>query len=255
MSKALTWWELFQLSCQGVARNKSRIWKISLQQGQKTGGWVGSLLAIALMWWWNWKLLLATGVGIGMMLLAFLVQARSWQQHWARWQRVLSGLNRKLIVAVSSGSFAAFGIYLAACIWANSENRWLAVGCILEGFASLITLLLLVWSVAGNQERYREDKWEKLEADLTHSQPLKRLIAIRQLTRLLRTKGLPPECSRHCSEYYRLMLSQNQVPIVRQALIDSLEQLEINTTTWQESTSLKLSLRLPTNFLKELDSY
>ncbi|WP_052055684.1 hypothetical protein [Myxosarcina sp. GI1] len=250
MTKVLTWWELFQATSREIVRNKSRIEKFAFQQRQNSF-WLCGLVAIASIWLWNWKLLLATVAGICCMLLAFWMQNHCWQQYWTKWRRFLTGFNRKLVVAVGSGSIGAFGTYLAACIWADAENHWLAVGSILQGCSSLIALLLLVWAMVRRQKPYIESKLEKLQGDLTHSDSLKRLIAIRQLTRMLQSKHLPCEYSRQCSEYFGLMLGQPQVPVVRQALIDSLEQLKIQNIS-QESKTLQLPLRLFKQYTKQL---
>ena len=225
MSKASSGWKqlLEQLLKKLSLQLKNQDWS-------KLSGRVFCLLGIALMWLWNWKLLLATVIGIGLMLSSYSIQNHTWQQYrkkyWQKWQRFLTGSNRQLTIAVGTGSMGGFGTYLTASILADSENPWLTGGLILQGFGTLTTLVLLVWYLFKSKQQSTETTIEKLIGDLTHADPLKRLIAIRQLTRLVRNNNLSPEYYRQSIEYYRLMLSQPQVPAVRDALLDSLELLD-----------------------------
>ena len=199
------------------------------QQLKKINSWLFYLLGLVFVWIWNWQLLLATVTGIGFTFLVYWLQNKNWLDFWSKWQRFLSNSNRQLIVAVSSGSIIALGIYLAAFIWTESENQWLATGIILQTFTSLITLALLIWHLGSNSSNNRlcqaETEFNRLLADLTHQDSLRKIIAIRQLTRLLKNGKLPQEYHLQLVEYYCLMLSQFQEIAVKEALLDSLESL------------------------------
>jgi len=173
---------------------------------------------------WNWKLVLATVAGVGLMVLVYLVQGWNWQVHWYHWRRFFTGSNGQLGIAVGSGGIGALSTYIAASIWADSENRWLATSTILQGFGTLIIILLLLWHILTIRANRNEYQFEELLQDLTAQEPLKRLIAVRQLTHLVNNSGL----SRHeLLEYFRLMLSQEQEPVIREAVLHSLQTWDI----------------------------
>ena len=178
------------------------------------------------------------------MLLSYLLQNRHWQNYWQKWQGFLIGSNRQLVIAVGSGSVGAFSTYLAASIWADAENPWLATGAILQGFGSLTTLVLLVWSLWKKKESSTEVKLDRLLAELTNVDSLKRLIAIRQLTRLVKNGHLSQEYYWQLIEYYRLMLSEAQVPAIRNALLESLDTLGIQKLSPSKRQPVKIPIQL-----------
>jgi low affinity Fe/Cu permease len=189
------------------------------------------LTVFALLWWLNWKLVLATSVGIGAMSSYYLVQNSHWQNYCRQWRNFLVGSNRQLTLAVATGASGAFGTYLAASIWADAENQWLATGTILQGFMSLTTLMVLLWSLRGKKANSLEAKLDQLLVDLSDRDRLKRLVAIRQLTRLLISQRLAAEHYQQSIEYYRLMLSEPQPAVIKDALLESLELLGAEKTT------------------------
>ena len=119
------------------------------------------------------------------MSLCYLAQNSHWQKYCQKWRKFLVGSNRQLVLAVGAGASGAFGTYLAASVWTDAENRWLATSIILQGLVSLATLALLIWSLRSQKANSQETKLDSLLEDLSHSDRLKRLVAIRQLTRLL----------------------------------------------------------------------
>ncbi|NJP10917.1 MAG: hypothetical protein HC866_16745 [Leptolyngbyaceae cyanobacterium RU_5_1] len=78
--------------------------------------------------------------------------------------------------------------------------------------------------------------FNQMIADLTHDDPLKRLIAVRQLTDLVSflqddraprsLLGKKPS-RRDVADYFRLMLSREREPIIREAVLDGLQTLDI----------------------------
>lgn len=198
----------------------------------------------AFLWWMNWKLFLATTVGIALMSFCYLAQNSHWQRYWQKWRDFLVGSNRQLALAVGAGASGAFCTYLAASVWADADNRWLATGSILQGLASLTTLALLLRSLGNQKTASVENKLEQLLADLSHGDRLKRLVAIRQLTRLLSSKRLSGEHYYQTLEYYHLMLSEPQPPAIENALLESLESL-----TGEQTASIKTrsKVRVPLN--------
>lgn len=200
-------------------------------------------LIFALLWWMNWKLFLATTVGISLMSLSYLVQNSHWQRYCQKWRNFLVGSNRQLVLTVAAGASGAFCTYLAASVWADAENQWLATGSILQGFTSLTTLAILLWSLWGNKNHAIENKLDQLLADLSHSDRLKRLVAIRQLTRLLLRNRLSSEHYCQTIEYFHLMLSDPQPPAINNALLESLNLLGAERTS-ENSSAVKIPLQL-----------
>ena len=243
MSKTSYRWEQALVSILSQAQAKDwDILALSPKQVSKITTRVLLLLGIILLWWWNWKLLLATSVGIMLMLIVYTFKKQHWQRFYRICQGLFTGYNRKLALAVGSGSMGAFLTYMIASIWADSENRWLATGSILQGLGTLITLFLLGWHI--NRDRFSETKFEKLLLELTAIDPLKRLIAIRQLTRLDKKNRLSREQRLQLVEYFHLMLSQTQEAIISEALLDSLESFGF---AQPKDNSIKIPLELQQN--------
>lgn len=198
----------------------------------------------ALMWWFNWKLLLATSVGIGLMSLNYLLQNSHWQRYYQQWQSFFTGPNSQFILAVGSGATGAFCTYLAASVWTDTDNQWLATGAILQVFISMTTLALLWWSLSQRNHNNLESKLDQLLADLSHTNVLKRLVAIRQLTRLLVTHRLSSEHYQQSIEYYHLMLSQPQAPVIKNALLESLDILGGEKSLRPKRPPVKIPIQL-----------
>ena len=233
MSQASNWQQILKICTLSIKDKKLR----------RINGRAFGLLIFAFLWWMNWKLFLATGVGIGLMSLCYLLQNSHWQRYCQKWQNFLVGSNRQLTLAVGTGAAGTFCTYLAASVWADAENQWLATGAILQGVASLTTLGLLLWSLWGKKTSSTQAKLDCLLADLSHSDRLKRLIAIRQLTRLLVTNRLTSEHYYQSIEYFRLMLSEPQPAIIRDALLDSLSVLGAETTLKTSAVKIPIQLK------------
>ena len=206
--------------------------------------WSVCLLGLVFIWNWNWQLLLATLVGSGLMILVYWLQSKSWLAYWYGWKSFFTHANRRLIVAVSSGSFAALSIYVAACILSESENQWLATGIIIQILISIVTLVLLGWYfLGGNPLIQAEREYNRLLSDLTHQDTLRQTIAIRQLTRLVQNSNLTPDYHSQLVEYYCLMLAQVRESIVKEVLLDSLENLGIENIINRQHQPLQIPIQ------------
>ncbi|BAU63561.1 hypothetical protein STA3757_09260 [Stanieria sp. NIES-3757] len=226
------------------ALTSNKILRMLQQQLKNHSGWFLYAIGIGLLWWWNWKLLLATVSGMGLMLLAYSLQTKHWQQYWSKWQRFLTGSQGKLAIAVGTGGIGAFTTYLATSIWADTENRWLATGLILQGLGTFITIGLLIWQITFQRAIATVAKFEQLLADLTHPDSLKRLIAIHRLTRLAVHHRLSSAEEVQLKEYFCLMLSQSEDMTIKQALLDSLEKLGMNLFKAKETSALQIPIQL-----------
>jgi hypothetical protein len=185
------------------------------------------LVGCLLLFIWNWKLMMATVTGMLSMWLVYRLQGWNWQNYRAEWQRFWHGCDRRLTVAIASGGLGTLTTYTATAIWSDTENRWLAFGAIVQGLATLTTLLLVFWQLWGREERQNSGQFEKLLEDLTSNNQLKRLIAIRKLTRLVEREKLSSSQRGELIDYFRLLLTPEASPTMRTALLDGLAVLEI----------------------------
>ena len=190
---------------------------------RKWGRWSLASFSTVLMLSWNWKLVMATAAGMGSMSLVYLALGENWQRYWLLWQGFFKGSQGKLTLAVGSGSLAALSTYIAAELWADTDNRWLATGMIAEGVGTLLTLGLLSWHILHQQKQQSDNQFERLLQQLTESDPLKRLIAVRQLTKRAHQSVLVPGEKQELEIYFNLLLSQESDPHIRQTVLDHLQ--------------------------------
>jgi ABC-type multidrug transport system fused ATPase/permease subunit len=190
------------------------------------GGVLGFLTIVFAMLLWNWKLLLALLIGIGVMLLVYSMQKWDWQRHWSEMRRFLNGPNRRLILAVMSGGIATVSTYMAAAIWVDSNSPWIAATVIMQGLGMVVTLILLVWQIFGLYGNQQEDHLDQLLVNLTESDSLKRLIAVRQLTKLITRKRVDSVVQQNAVECLRLLISKEEEAVIREAAFESLQALD-----------------------------
>jgi hypothetical protein len=195
------------------------VWFAQNKQVQKALVYLSVSILVVYMLLWNWKIVLATSIGIAIMIVIHTLQTSDLAAYWHLARGFLSGSNRKLAIAVLGGGLASLTTYLAACIWSDLENRWVATGSILQGLGTLVIMGLLSWHILLQNNRSDEIKVEKYLEDLAHPDPLKRLIALRFLAKC-QNLNYP------LIDYYRLMLTQETQPIVKEALLDILAQSE-----------------------------
>lgn len=244
MSQARSSWQRTFDTCASLIKDK---------RFRRLGGRISCLLVLALLWWTNWQLFLATTVGIGAMSVCYLAQNSHWQSYYRRWGDFFVGSNRQLTLAIGTGASGAFCTYLAASVWSDTDNPWLATGSILQGFVSLTTLFCLLWSLRGKKASSLEAKLDQLLIDLGDRHSVKRLVAIRQLTRLLVENRLSADHYQQSIEYYHLMLSEPQPAIIKNALLDSLDLLGAEQIRPQPSP-VKIPLQLKHTPKRVLDT-
>ncbi|MBG1245307.1 armadillo-type fold-containing protein [Nostoc sp. NZL] len=187
------------------------------------GGFLGFLTIVVAMLLWNWKLLLALLIGVGVMVLVYSMQVWDWQLHWSKIRRFLNSSNRRLALAVISGGIATVSTYMAAAIWVDSHSSWIAAGAIVQGVGTLLTLILLVWQIVNFYENREEDNLDQLLVNLTEEDPLKRLIALRQLTKFISRKRVDSSVQQDVVECLQLLLSREEEVVIREAAFKSLQ--------------------------------
>lgn len=198
----------------------------TFQHFSEPSGLLGLLTVILAMLLWNWKLLLALLVGIGVMLSVYSMQKWDWQLRWVEVQKLFHETNRRLVIAVGSGGIATFSTYMAAAILADSHNPWIAAGAIAQGLGTLLTVILLVWQLVKSHIGREEHDFEQLFLNLTEKDPLKRLVTLRKLTKIINAQQIDSRLQREITQYLQLLLAGEEEAIVREAAFDGLQALE-----------------------------
>jgi hypothetical protein len=197
-----------------------------LKRFSEPGSILGLLTIIVAMLLWNWKLLLALAVGIGVMLAAYSIPKWNWQISWLEIRKFLNSPNSRLVLAVTSGAIATFITYLAAAIWVESPSHWLAIGAIFQGLGTLLTLVLLAWQIFNIQGNREEDHLEQMLNNLTETDPLERLLAVRQLTKFVTRKQFDVSVQQDVVNCLQLLLTKEEETVVREAALNSLQTLD-----------------------------
>lgn len=198
----------------------------TVQRWSGPGGWLLVIAGAAALVYWNGRLVLATGVGVGVMMLIYLMHDWKLSLPWAEIRKWLDGWNQPIALAIAGGGVATLTTYLAASIWVESDSAWIAVGSLLQGAGTLVVLVLLVWNLLQRQASRDRVSYNQLLADLTHDDPLKRLIAVRRLTSTVPDQKDNSAQRQEIADYFRLMLSREQEPIIREAVLDGLQLLD-----------------------------
>jgi len=219
ITQVLQWSPLKELTTRGYKHR-------SFQPFSGPGGILGFLTIVVAMLLWNWKLLLALIVGVGVMLLVYSMQQWNWQLHLSRVWRLLNSPNSRFTLAVGSGGIATVSTYMAAAIWVESKSSWIATGAIFQGLATLLTLILLSWQILTFYGRQEQNNLDELLVNLTVEDPLKRLITIRQITKIITNHNIDHKMQQEVIECLQLLLSQEQETVIKDAVLDSLQALD-----------------------------
>jgi hypothetical protein len=197
--------------------------------------------ATVILWAWDWRLVLATGAGIGCLALLRETSPEQWRQ----WQTKLGYLSEKIPLTVGLAGMASLTTYLMATIWAESENRWLAIATMGQGLVSITTLGLLVWQVTIAQQQKGRDRYEQWLRELTAHEPLRRLMAVRQLSERVTQQELSSGQFQQLIEYFSLILLQETEESVRQAILESLQAWRVSVKPDRPLQPIQIPVRSP----------
>lgn len=222
----------------------------SLTTGRSGAGLasVGSVLLLL----WNAKLVFSTGAGIGTMMLMYLLQDAQWRreklpQISERIQAQFEGLNRPFLWSTIGGGSAAFLSYLAISAWTETDAHWLATGLLIQGLMTFGVLGLALRRFLGETQTIETIEVSHWVETLSHSDPIQRLLAVRQLTKTAQSAPLIQQ--KEILEYFQLMVSREPEASIREAVWQALETL---MPTLNNLTDLKSLTDL--NKLADLDS-
>ncbi|MEG4230926.1 hypothetical protein QUA40_02235 [Microcoleus sp. Pol11C3] len=220
-----------------------------LESLTRSKGWLAVVTLAAVWGWWNSELLFSTGLGIAAMMLVYRGQSWDWQLLRSKGEQFWEGPNRRFVLAVGTGGIATLGAYMSLGVWADSESHWMALSLILQnlGTIAIAGLLLRQGLSLGAAKDEDEVALDRILADLTDADPVKRLIAVRQMTDLVNQGGFGPVRSvksslakpskrmarSRAAECFRLMLSREPEALVRNALLEGLQ-------TWDATYGMAL---------------
>lgn len=203
-------------------------------------GWLlgGSALLVLLLW--NWRLVVSLGLGLMTLSAGYLLQQGQGRRLWAVLQQGWQSIDRPFLLTIGSAILAAGTSYLTLAIWQELQSSWLAIGFLLQGAAVLTVLGLLGWQIWRQSQLHRSALNSAIDrewlTDLADADPLKRLLAVRQLTHAL-SQNHPPLLltPKELAESFRLMLNRETEPIVCRALLESLQVLDARVLSLQAS--------------------
>ncbi|WP_460193819.1 hypothetical protein [Thermosynechococcus sp. FA-CM-4201] len=182
---------------------------------------IGGLGAGLLLWQTDGPLMVATLSGVGTIFLLSRWQRRLlslWQdlrQQFQEW------LYHPFAFTVAGGLLACLGTYTLLHIGQHTADPWLVVALVTLGIL-LVGIIALLGTIIGQlQQQHQTQQVSQWFADLTHPQPLHRLVAIRQLARV--SKGAD---RRQVQEALYLLLGQETDAIVRRAALEVLDHLD-----------------------------
>lgn len=198
----------------------------NLRRWSGPGGWLVVATGLSVLLYWNGRLVVATGAGLGVMTLIYLMHDWDLTQPLTEFKKLLHGWNQPLVLAALGGGMATLTTYLAASLWLESSSPTVALAAILQGAGTVTVLILLVWHLLHQQSHRTQTYINQMLTDLAHADPLKRLIAVRQLTDALPEVHRDPVQRRAIAEYFRLMATREPDPFVRDAVLDGLKKFE-----------------------------
>jgi hypothetical protein len=203
----------------------------------RSKGWL-TVITLAAVWaLWNSQLMFSTGLGISAMMLVYRGESREWQLLRSQLDQFWNNPNRRFILAVGTGGITTLGAYMSLAIWADSSSPWMAASLIFQNFGTIAIAGLLLRQALSLRASKDEATVDRILADLTDADPVKRLIAVRQMTDLVNNGGFgdrsfvknQPESPRNrialtrAAECFRLMLSREPEALVRNALLEGLQ--------------------------------
>ncbi len=197
--------------------------------GREQGFPVWALLVIFLVMLliWNWQLIAATSAGILAMIAVYVMQDWNWNVILWRIQKFLQSPYRHLPLSVASGAVTVLLTYTVISVWSNQSNHWLASANILQLVATLGICAILVRQTFMNWVQRQQNNFDQLIAQLTVTDDLARLIAIKQINQYVHDNRLPAAQEKAIADYCQVLLNRETEPTMRDALFETLESLQL----------------------------
>ncbi|MGB8699291.1 MAG: hypothetical protein WCD18_07745 [Thermosynechococcaceae cyanobacterium] len=180
--------------------------------------------AIAL-WRWNSALLLALLMGGGSSWVLYRGWARPKQGSQDRLQRWLQNPNTPLVLSVGGGLAMLVFSYSALAVWQDWRSPWLALMLLSQEVGILLVLGLALGLILKRSTVAPTHSFDRCVAGLLHRDALRRLIAVRQLSKLTVQGILSAQEQSQAAEYLHLLRRKEKDPMVRKAIQESLTVL------------------------------
>ncbi|MGB5897716.1 MAG: hypothetical protein WBG66_05920 [Geitlerinemataceae cyanobacterium] len=230
MAQAFSPWQQFLQSLGNLSLSPSQVQSIDvpiLSRLKGSPSWTIGTVAIVVLLLWDWKLLVSIGAGSVVLGVAYAMQQWDWGGFQDVVRQFFASPNRPLAVAVASGGLSALAIYVAASIWTTVDNPWIAALAIVQGMATMAILAILLGQNLSGLLKSEENTnlYDKLDG-LTDADPLKRLIAVRQILRWVKNRKIEKTDRRTVDEAFRLMLQSETESIVLEAVLEGLQELD-----------------------------
>jgi hypothetical protein len=187
---------------------------------RKSVRWGAIGAGAALLLTWNGRLVAATGAGLGTMWLAYSLRDASWRAAITEVVNALEGIDRRITLSILAGAGATVGTYTALSIALESQNHWLATGMLLQGTVTMGAIGVLLWQRW--QPSPQNSGLLQYIQDLTDADPLKRLIAVRQINQMFKQH---PAQQAEIIEFYQVLLTREPDRLVQAALMDGLQAM------------------------------
>jgi hypothetical protein len=196
------------------------------RQLQQLPNWLILAIALLVLAFWNWQLVMATLIGAATLILVYVAQDWNWNLIFAKVQRFLNSPNRSIIMAAIAGSTSIILSYVGLMVWSSIDNHWLAGMAITQSVAILGGLVLLFFKTISQWQQNSQQNINYLTAQLTSTDELERLIAVKQLAQSLQQRHLPLTQEKAIAQYCQILLSRENAETVRSATLEVLEELK-----------------------------
>lgn len=201
------------------------IWRgLNREQGLPLWALLSIFLIMLLLW--NWQLITATAAGVCAMVAVYMMQDWSWNVILWRIHKFSQSPYRHLPLSVASGACTVFLTYMFLALWSNQENHWLASANILQLAATLGVLTILVRQAFKQWLQRQQDNFDQLISQLSVSDDLARLIAIKQVNQYVKDNRLPAAQEQAIADYCQILLNRETEIIMREAIFETLEALQ-----------------------------
>ena len=171
---------------------------------------------------WNWELICATLIGISLMIFIQKAQNKNFQNIVLNWYIFFNSPKGKLTLAIMGGCLGILGSYTTLSMLSSIKNRWLASELIFQNIGVCTILAILFSQLFGLSEKKQNTEFKRLVSQLTEVNPLKRLIAVQNISCLLKKKQLTASQEKEVLEYFAIILNQEEEIIIRQNILKSL---------------------------------
>ena len=179
-------------------------------------------IVITFMLAWDWKLICATLIGINLMIFIQKAQNKNFQNIVLNWYKFFNSPKGKLTLAIIVGCFGILESYITLSVLSDIENHWLASELIFQNLGVFIILTILILQIFDSSEKKQNNQYKELVSELTEVNPLKRLIAVHNISHLLKKKQLNVNQEEEILEYFKVILNQEKEMVIRQNILKSL---------------------------------